>query len=154
MIKKIYKKCYPYYWQTLLIDSVVDLNIQLKTDKFTSFCGFVATIKRVPVRAVKNPTTLNCNIDKTYKCKDDYICLPLARRCDGVYDCMLGDDELNCPQFIEKYKFNFETFNNGKLSLNDGTINVDHLGIYENGIVLKISLKFIIIRFFYYWIFT
>lgn len=32
-----------------------------------------------------------------YVCNSIRRCIAKKRRCDGIVDCLLGDDELNCP---------------------------------------------------------
>ena len=44
----------------------------------------------------------NCNVIKctnTYKCPESY-CVPLRKVCDGMKDCLEGEDEYNCENYI------------------------------------------------------
>ncbi|CAK5016481.1 unnamed protein product [Meloidogyne enterolobii] len=39
----------------------------------------------------------NCTSIKDFKCPLSEDCVPLSKRCDGNYDCVLEEDEQNCP---------------------------------------------------------
>nr|CAD2176655.1 unnamed protein product [Meloidogyne enterolobii] len=44
-----------------------------------------------------NSVAANCTSIKDFKCPLSEDCVPLSKRCDGNYDCVLEEDEQNCP---------------------------------------------------------
>lgn len=69
------------------------------SDKYTHYCGFVATFKTYPDRAFTTKSTCPAG---TFECSshNDWICLPEAYKCDGVLNCAGGEDEDNCPNQV------------------------------------------------------
>uniref|UniRef100_A0A915NEE6 Uncharacterized protein n=1 Tax=Meloidogyne javanica TaxID=6303 RepID=A0A915NEE6_MELJA len=43
-----------------------------------------------------NSVAANCTSIKDFKCPLSEDCVPLSKRCDGNYDCVLEEDEQNC----------------------------------------------------------
>lgn len=55
------------------------------------------TKARYPFHHLINCTNIKCNKNE-YKCKLDGYCIPIDRVCDGVNQCLHGDDELFCSK--------------------------------------------------------
>lgn len=57
---------------------------------------------RVPMKSIGDLTTSlgNCNRSHCnrgeYLCQEYNYCIKIEQYCDGIHDCLLGDDEINC----------------------------------------------------------
>ncbi|KAF7637060.1 Chitin-binding type-2 domain-containing protein [Meloidogyne graminicola] len=63
----------------------------------TQNCNYDYNVKGCSTGTGDNySVTLNCT-NKDFKCPLSEDCVPLSKRCDGNYDCVLEEDEQNCP---------------------------------------------------------
>lgn len=52
---------------------------------------------RGPCPEDTNQEKLVCNPEEEFKCNAEERCIPIAYKCDGIFDCVDSEDETDCP---------------------------------------------------------
>lgn len=55
----------------------------------------IKTMLRFPDSHFQNCKNFKCE-KKEYKCQFSYFCIPIEKVCDGINQCLNGDDEMFC----------------------------------------------------------